>query len=162
MYIFLLIIVFLLIVFHFTNVLSYKVLKNRYIKDKKWDLNICCGKTDGGGINVDIVKHANLPKLVIVDVYNLPFKDDCFNTVLCSHTIEHVFKPEEFYKEMKRVGKNITLILPPLWDFTAAFNLIEHRWVFLTFKKKHYTLPRYVKLPLAEIIQEKFFKRIHA
>jgi hypothetical protein len=31
----------------FLNWLSYRFLKNRVLKRQKWDLNICCGTTDG-------------------------------------------------------------------------------------------------------------------
>ncbi|MFO7893230.1 MAG: hypothetical protein R6U63_05835 [Longimicrobiales bacterium] len=53
-------------------------------------------------------------------------------------------------------------MLPPLWDFTAAFNLLEHRWLFLTFKKEHTTLPPYVRLPLARTVQRLLGQRMHA
>jgi hypothetical protein len=53
-------------------------------------------------------------------------------------------------------------VLPPLWDVTAALNVLEHRWVFLTFKKRHSKLPRYVRLPMAGWIQDVLGQRIHA
>jgi hypothetical protein len=75
-----------LILAHFV---SYKLGKNRILKRQKWDLNICCGRTDGGGVNADIVQHDQLPGFVQVSsIYDLPFKDAEFETVLCSHTIE--------------------------------------------------------------------------
>lgn len=143
--------------------LSYIVLKNRVLRRNKWDLNICCGKTDGGGINADIFKHEDVPNFVLVDnIYNLPFKNNQFENVLCSHTMEHVENPPLFYKELKRVGKKITIILPPLWDISAVFCFFEHRWIFLTFRKEHKKLPKYVKLPIAEFIQKKRGQKIKA
>lgn len=144
------------------HLLSYKLLKHRVIERRSWDLNICCGKTDGGGVNADIVPHIKLPKLVQVNVYRLPFHDHTFDQVLCSHTIEHVQNPQAFYDELKRVGEEITLVLPPLWDITAALNVFEHRWIFLTLKKKHNKLPPHVRLPLAHWIQDHLGQRIHA
>ena len=137
-------------------------MKNRILRKRKWDLNICCGKTDGGGINADIRKHADLPNFLLVDnIYRLPFKDKQFNYVLCSHTLEHVKNPIDFYRELKRVGTIVVLVLPPLWDIAAAFlSQREHQWIFLTFRKEHLDLPRFIPLPLANIVQKTIGEKI--
>ncbi|MBN1997514.1 methyltransferase domain-containing protein [candidate division KSB1 bacterium] len=150
------------IILLFLNNLSYKYLKNKILKTQKWDLNICCGKTDSGHINVDIVKHANLPNFVLVDTDYLPFRDVQFNHVLSSHTVEHVDNPARFDSEIKRVGRKVTYLVPPLWDLSAAFNILEHKWLFLTFRTKHDRLPHYVKLPLAVFIHNRVGQRIKA
>ncbi len=153
----------LLCLFKITNVISYDVMKKKILLRQKWDLNICCGKTDGGGLNVDIVKYKEVQNFIKVDdVYNLPFGDKEFRSVLSSHTIEHLDDPKAFINELNRVGEDIHIILPPLWDFTAAFNVLEHKWLFLTLKKEHKKLPYHIRLPLALFIQEKFGQRIHA
>jgi SAM-dependent methyltransferase len=114
------------------NVLSYRFLKKRIVGRRKWDLNICCGKTDGGGVNADIARHAEVPRFVrIASVDRLPFKDGAFGSVLCSHTMEHVEDPEAFYRELVRVGGQITL-------------------------------PRRVRLPLSRTVQRRLGQRIHA
>lgn len=139
--------------------LSYTVLKNRTLKKRRWDLNICCGKTNGGGINADIKKRKeNLPNFVLLkDIYNLPFADKQFEYVLCSHTIEHVDDPKRFYQELKRVGENVIIVVPPLWDIFAAFLAIpSHKWLFLTFQKEHKVLPKFVPLILAQVYQKLF------
>ncbi len=143
---------------HFT---SYHVLKNQALKSQKWDLNICCGKTNGKGINADIYKHKNVPNFILIkDIYNLPFKDKQFDNVLCSHTIEHIEYPEKFYKELKRVGNKITILIPPLWDIGAVLHLLKHKWIFLTFKTTHNKLPKYIKLPLSSFFQNHFKQNI--
>ena len=145
------------------NYVSYYLLKRRILNGQKWDLNICCGKTDGGGVNVDIVKHQELPRFKQVnDIYKLPFEDGQFETVLCSHTIEHVDNPRRFYTELQRVGKKVTLVVPPLYDIAAVFNIREHKWIFLTFKKRHHTLPRFIKLPFADVTQNLLGQRNNA
>ncbi|MEC5127742.1 methyltransferase domain-containing protein [Verrucomicrobiales bacterium BCK34] len=146
------------------NFVSYRIMggiiRNRR---KKWDLNICCGKTDGGGVNVDIVKHAEIENLVVVDdIYSLPFQTNQFEHTLCSHTIEHVEDPVAFFKELERISENVTLVVPPLWDLSAALNIFEHRSLFLTFRKEHHKLPPHTKLPLAAFFQEKLGQRIRA
>jgi hypothetical protein len=70
--------------------------------------------------------------------------------------------PRRFYAELCRVGSEVTLILPPLWDISAALNIIEHQWLFLTWKKEHRLLPRFVRLPLARTVQKLFGQRIKA
>ena len=146
------------------NLVSYSLLKNRILRSRSaWGLNICCGKTDGGGVNADIFKHMDVPNYVQIDnIYELPFDDGHFDTVLCSHTIEHVDDPVRFFEELRRVGHEVTLIIPPLWDLSAALNFLEHRTLFLTLRKRHTTLPPHVPLPGAATIQRLFGQRIHA
>jgi len=119
-------------------------------------LNICCGHTDGGGLNVDIVQHSHVPNYKqVTNVLELPFRDRQFAHALCSHTIEHVDDPEAFDAELRRVSENVTYAVPPLWDIGAALNVFEHRWIFLTFRTKHENkLPPYVKLPFARTVQK--------
>jgi hypothetical protein len=146
------------------NWLSYRVMGGIIRRRREiWDLNICCGKTDGGGVNVDIVKHAEIPNLVVVDdIYQLPFSANQFKHTLCSHTIEHVEDPGTFFAEMQRVSKHVTLVVPPLWDLSAALNIFEHRWLFLTFRKEHHSLPLHIPLPFARRLQERVGQKIRA
>ena len=151
------------IISYFLNWISYKYLKNKIINRQSWDLNICCGHTDGGGVNADIVKHSELPNFVLLeDIYDLPFKDKQFEHVLCSHTIEHVDHPLKFHEELQRVGEKITYLVPPIWDITAAFNFFEHKWLFLTCNTKFSTPPKHIKLPLAEKLQKRIGQTIKA
>ena len=129
------------------NWISYRYLKERTLRERQWDYNICCGETDGGGINADIVKHGAVPRFeLITDVTALPHGDGAFNTVLCSHTLEHVDDPRAMFAELSRVGKRVTILVPPLWDLGAALNPFEHRVIFLTFATRHDDrLPPYVR-----------------
>jgi ubiquinone/menaquinone biosynthesis C-methylase UbiE len=154
--------VFLLVVagcfgyFYITHFISYNLIKKRILNRHSWDLNICCGQTDGGGINVDIVEQKNVPNFrLIEDIYSLPFEDGEFDTVLCSHTIEHVEFPKKFFKELDRVGNQVTIVIPPFYDITAALNVFEHRYLFLSFKKEHKKLPPHIRLPLSDFIQKR-------
>lgn len=142
--------------------ISYHWLKRRIVHRRRWGLNICCGTTDGGGVNADIVAHQPLPKFVQVQVTRLPFRDKQFRHALCSHTLEHVTNPQDFFNEMQRVSDQVTLVLPPLWDLTAAFNLLEHRWLFLTLRKEHTAIPPHIRLPGARWVQRRLGQRIHA
>jgi len=141
---------------YLSHYVSYSLLKNKILKDKQWGLNVCCGKTDGGGVNADIFEHKELPNFRLLDdIYNLPFLNQEFETILCSHTIEHVDDPAAFLKELRRVGTDVTIVIPPLYDITAALNIFEHKWIFLTFKKKHTTLPLHFRLPFSTLAHNK-------
>ncbi len=153
----LLILLFLILL----NDLSYGLLKELHIAKNSWDLNICCGNTDCGRINADIVRHSTIKNFVLLeDIYNLPFRKGQFAHILCSHTIEHIDDPQKFHNELHRVGGQITYLVPPIWDITAAFNIFEHRWIFLTMKKQHYNLPKYFKLPFSTTYQKLFGQKI--
>jgi len=151
------IVAFVTLYLFLAHLVSYQLGKNRILKKQKWDLNICCGKTDGGGVNVDIVQHKDLPGFRQVDdIYKLPFRNAEFESVLCSHTMEHVDDPQRFFAELQRVGRSVTVVVPPLYDLAAVFSVMEHKWIFLTFRKEHQQLPSYVKLPLADAFQKRF------
>lgn len=153
----------LTVIFVFLHWYSYRLLKTEIISRQRWDLNICCGSVDGGGINADIVRHSDLPNFVLLDsIYKLPFADGQFDTVLCSHTAEHVEYPQRFDRELRRVGKKVVYILPPLWDIGAALNVFEHRWLMLTVRKVHSTLPPRIPLPFARRLQARIGQRLSA
>lgn len=142
--------------------ISYHVIKNRTLRERRWDYNICCGTTDGGGINADIMRHGNVPRFELIkDVTRLAHGDKAFGHVLCSHTIEHVEDPAAMFAELRRVGRNVTLLVPPLWDFTAAFHPLEHQVIFLTLQSRHDNhLPGYVHYHPARWLQTRIGQRI--
>jgi SAM-dependent methyltransferase len=137
-----------IVISYILNKLDYSILKNHYLKKQKYDLNICCGDTDNGIINADIT-HQDVKNFVMVkDIYNLHFKDKQFKNTICSHTMEHVDDPEAFFNELKRVSENVTILIPPLWDYGCMFNFFQHKWQFITLKTRHInTLPNKFKLP---------------
>jgi hypothetical protein len=143
---------------------SYRFIKNRALRERKWDYNICCGTTDGGGINADIMKHGEVPRFeLITDVSRLGHPDGAFQHVLCSHTLEHVPDPEAMFRELRRIGRNVTILVPPLWDFTAALQPLEHQVIFLTLKSRHENhLPPFVRYWPARWLQAALGQRIVA
>ena len=77
----------LLVYVAIANVIDYRILKRYYYRKRRWDLNICCGNTNGGSVNANIVKR-DVPNFVLLrDIYKLPFKDKEFKNTICSHTM---------------------------------------------------------------------------
>ena len=53
------------------------------------------------------------------DGTTFPFNDDEYDSVLCNQVLEHVFNPDEFLSEIKRVLKpegRLLLTVPFVWD----------------------------------------------
>ena len=73
--------------------------------------------------------------LIVADGEKLPFKDNVFDYVVCSHTIEHVAKPFKFLKELSRVGKRGYIETPSLIG-EYLIPKKAHRWVTLELNKR--------------------------
>ena len=68
---------------------------------------------------------------IVSMVENLPFPDDAFDFVYCSHVLEHVSNPATACNEIIRVGRNGYIETPTrtsdiLFNFTSLKN--HHRW----------------------------------
>lgn len=63
-------------------------------------------------ITVDLTQ----PTMVRVDIINLPFRDNEFDSILCSHVLEHVPRDEQAMRELYRVLKpsGVAVILVPI------------------------------------------------
>lgn len=56
---------------------------------------------------------------VLYDGKRFPFEDASFDAILCNQVLEHVFNPDEFLAEVKRVlspGGRMLLTVPFVWD----------------------------------------------
>ena len=81
-------------------------------------------------------KYNGTKKFVQCDVETTPFTDQEFDFVIASHILEHVDNPEQFCKELTRIGKRGYIEVPtPLWDNLIdgpAFVKYGHKW-WITF-----------------------------
>jgi len=72
------------------------------------------------GVDIDTPVTRGLAKAdVFYDGRTLPFADGSFDAVLCSQVLEHVFTPEAFLAEIRRVvrpGGVLLLATPFVWD----------------------------------------------
>lgn len=58
---------------------------------------------------------------------NLPFKDNSFDTVICTHTLEHIPDIAKAIKELRRVGrKRLILVVPMQRPYKYTFDLHVH------------------------------------
>ncbi|MDQ5900971.1 MAG: hypothetical protein QG600_549 [Patescibacteria group bacterium] len=90
------------------------------------------------------------PKLTLKQgsIFDLKYKDNSFDLVICSEVLEHIENPEEGLKELVRVSKKYCLLSVPNEPFFMLGNLargknisrlgndIEHinHWAFWQFK----------------------------
>jgi len=66
--------------------------------------------------------------LVIADVEALPFRDEAFDYIICSHVVEHVHHPDRALEELSRVGKAGYLAGPSeLFEILSPYP--AHKWV---------------------------------
>lgn len=65
----------------------------------------------------------------------LPFKDDEFDYVICSHVLEHVDDPAKFIREQTRVAKRGYMEVPSFIGETL-FPKESHKWAILEIDKK--------------------------
>jgi len=78
-----------------------------------------------------LVKRGFAAFYVDLDNFPYPFKTNCFDTVFCSHVVEHLRKPgsclDEFFRILKPRG-NLILGLPnPTCPFYDPFSTEDHR-----------------------------------
>jgi ubiquinone/menaquinone biosynthesis C-methylase UbiE len=52
-------------------------------------------------------------KIIKADITSLPFEDSSFDTVLCTHTLEHIRNPKKALGELMRVAKQRLIIVVP-------------------------------------------------
>jgi len=85
----------------------------------------------------------------VADIQKLPYKDSCFDFVVCSEVLEHIEKPEEavneFYRVLKKGGVLVLTTPNILNPAEILHNLKDYLMWF--FKKEeithiqHFTLP---------------------
>ena len=89
------------------------------------------------GVGLDIAKNYLLKAkkeapeslLVLADAHALPFRENCFDLVLCSEVFEHLLNPKEAFKELVRVSRKYILISVAgenlFYNFTKKLGLFK-------------------------------------
>lgn len=100
-------------------------------------------KNVGGDIElygVDIVIPKNLDtkvNLIEANIIKLPFKDGEFDTVVCTHALEHIKNPQKALKEIIRIAKKRIIIVVPCqreYKYTPDLHINFFPYMY-TFKK---------------------------
>lgn len=79
------------------------------------------------------------------DIYNLPYKDNTFDLVICTEVLEHLKNPGQAVSELKRVSSEYILFTVPNEPWWMLFNFTKwgrqkeighiNHWPFWGFKK---------------------------
>lgn len=65
---------------------------------------------------------------MLADAHNIPFKDKTFDLVICYETIEHLIRPIEALKEIRRVLKNKGIALIAMDTGSLVFQVVWWFW----------------------------------
>ena len=73
---------------------------------------------------------------VAAEIEDLPFADGAFDTVICTHVIEHVLEYRQAIAELRRVARKRLIIVVPrereyLYSFNPHFNFFPYTHSFL-------------------------------
>ena len=95
-----------------------------------WRANVLCDKFAGDAterLGSALASPAGRP-FVIGDALHLPFRDQAFDFVVCSHVLEHVEDPEQMLRELSRVARRGYIETPSrIWE--KLHSLAIHRWL---------------------------------
>ena len=71
--------------------------------------------------------------LIIADIQNLPFSDNCIDFIYCSHVLEHIDCPIQACEEIMRVGRR-GYIETPTFGKDALFSWARnmHKWYLIS------------------------------
>ena len=67
---------------------------------------------------------------------SLPFEDGAFDTVICTHVIEHLLDYRKAISELRRIAKQRLIIVVPrereyIYSFNPHFNFFPYSYSFL-------------------------------
>ena len=102
-------------------------------------LDIGCGARPHGNINLDlglgknkhhrydydVTKIQNFTRGVLSE---LPYRDNVFDGVFCSHVLEHVKEPLKALQEIKRVSRGVIILIVPNNPVFEEFNQHLYAW----------------------------------
>lgn len=74
-----------------------------------------------------IVPAENTGQYIIASILRLPFRDGEFDTVICSHTLEHIIDIKKAVSELRRIcRKKLIVVLPCQREYKYTFDLHIH------------------------------------
>ena len=93
---------------------------------------------------VDIIQPKDLQKsdnlhFLTAEITDLPFENQCFDSVTCTHTLEHIRNLPQALKEVRRVcKKRLIVVVPCQREYRYTFDLHIHFFPY------EYSLRKYV------------------
>ena len=109
---------------------------------KSLKLNIGCGKDiKPGFVNIDIVNLPGVDKVVNLDKYPWPFKDNTFEYIYCASVLEHVENVVKFLEEVSRISKDNSIvdIRVPHFSSMGAYKDPTHKHFFTYYSFDYFT-----------------------
>lgn len=70
--------------------------------------------------------------------------------------------PQRSDRELRRVGREVVYIIPPIWDMAASLDIREHKRLFFSLRKVHMVLPPRIPLPFARKLRARVGQKITA
>ncbi len=95
---------------------------SRLIKDK---LNLSTDIADISLGSLNIAGRLTTSNRILADIYNLPFQNGSYETVICLEVLEHLNHPEKALKEIGRVTSAGAIISVPNTPFFRLGNLFS-------------------------------------
>jgi len=98
--------------------------------------NVCVDKYEDSNYHrLSNLKVLDRQQFISADGESLPFDDNHFDYVICSHVMEHVPDPAKFMTELSRVGKRGYIEIPSLIGELLA-PMESHIWVSMDINDK--------------------------
>jgi len=122
-------------------------------------LNLGCGRDIRKGyVNVDFIKSDGVDVVWDLNEYPYPFKDSEFEEILAYNIIEHLDKPNNFIRELWRIGKKggKIRIIAPHFSSQSAWNDPTHVRPFGYFSFNHYDIKNSKGTSLNNLTEVKF------
>lgn len=102
------------------------------LKEKRPELDVLTG------VDFAIDDANSLPGIeyVAAKIENLPFEDNAFDTVICTHVIEHILDYKAAIAELRRITRRKLIIIVPRereykYTFNPHFNFFPYTHAFL-------------------------------
>lgn len=127
-------------------------------------LNLGCG-TDikKGFINVDCIEGKGVDKVHDLNSYPYPFKDSSMNEIFAQDIMEHLDNPNDFTRELWRIGANDCKIhiRVPHFSSVYAWSDMTHKRPFGAMSFNHYDVTKKSCTSLNSLSKVKFKVRPH-
>ena len=93
------------------------------------------------GVDFSVYAEWKLPEKVEFlkhDIFDLPFEDNRFDTVISTHMLEHVLDIPAAVKELRRICSRRLIIVAPreresIWSFNPHFHYFPYEYSFLSY-----------------------------